>query len=81
MHIMEGYLDPIWCAVWFILAIPFIVLGARAIVKLMREHPEQKMTVALSGAFIFLLSSLKLPPRRVRAPIPQEPASLPSCTV
>ena len=61
MHIMEGYLDPIWCAVWFILAIPFIVLGARAIVRLMREHPEQKMTIALSGAFIFLLSSLKLP--------------------
>lgn len=61
MHIMEGYLDPLWCAVWFILAIPFIVFGARAIVKLMREHPEQKMTVALSGAFIFLLSSLKLP--------------------
>lgn len=61
MHIMEGYLDPIWCAVWFILAIPFVVFGARAIVKLMREHPEQKMTVALSGAFIFLLSSLKLP--------------------
>ena len=61
MHIMEGYLDPIWCAVWFILAIPFIVFGARAIVKLMREHPEQKMTVALSGAFIFLLSSMKLP--------------------
>ena len=61
MHIMEGYLDPIWCAVWFILAIPFIVIGARAIVKLMREHPEQKMTVALAGAFIFLLSSLKLP--------------------
>lgn len=61
MHIMEGYLDPIWCAVWFILAIPFIVFGARAIVRLMREHPEQKMTVALSGAFIFLLSSMKLP--------------------
>lgn len=61
MHIMEGYLDPIWCAVWFILAIPFVVMGARAVVKLMREHPEQKMTVALSGAFIFLLSSLKLP--------------------
>ena len=58
---MEGYLDPIWCAVWFILAIPFVVFGAKAIVKLMREHPEQKMTVALSGAFIFLLSSMKLP--------------------
>ena len=29
MHIMEGYLDPIWCAVWFILAIPFIVPKGR----------------------------------------------------
>ncbi|MBQ8373863.1 MAG: energy-coupling factor ABC transporter permease [Candidatus Methanomethylophilaceae archaeon] len=61
MHIMEGYLDPVWCALWFILAIPFVVFGARAVIKLMREHPEQKMTVALSGAFIFLLSSLKMP--------------------
>lgn len=61
MHIMEGFLDPIWCVVWFILAIPFVVLGAKKIIELMREHPEHKMTIALSGAFIFLLSSLKLP--------------------
>ena len=61
MHIMEGFLDPIWCAVWFVIAIPFVVLGAKKIVELVREHPEQKMTVALSGAFIFLLSSLKIP--------------------
>ena len=61
MHIMEGFLDPIWCVAWFILAIPFAVLGAKKIIELMREHPEHKMTIALSGAFIFLLSSLKLP--------------------
>ena len=61
MHIMEGFLDPIWCVVWFIIAIPFVVLGAKKIIELMREHPEHKMTIALSGAFIFLLSSLKLP--------------------
>ena len=61
MHIMDGFLDPIWCVVWFILAIPFVVLGAKKIIELMREHPEHKMTIALSGAFIFLLSSLKLP--------------------
>ena len=61
MHVMEGFLDPIWCVVWFALAIPFVVLGAKKIIELMREHPEHKMTVALSGAFIFLLSSLKLP--------------------
>ena len=61
MHIMEGFLDPIWCVVWFITAIPFVVLGAKKIIELMRDHPEHKMTIALSGAFIFLLSSLKLP--------------------
>ena len=61
MHIMEGFLDPIWCVAWFILAIPFVVLGAKKIIELMREQPEHKMTIALSGAFIFLLSSLKLP--------------------
>ncbi len=61
MHIMEGYLDPIWCAVWFVIAIPFVVLGAKKVMELVREHPEHKMTVALAGAFIFLLSSLKLP--------------------
>lgn len=61
MHIMEGYLPIEWCAVWFIVAIPFLVLGARKIIQIVRENPDQKMTVALSGAFIFLLSSLKLP--------------------
>ena len=61
MHIMEGFLDPIWCAVWFIIAIPFIVYGAKKVIDLMRDHPEHKMTIALSGAFIFLLSSLKIP--------------------
>ena len=54
MHIMEGYLDPIWCAVWFILAIPFIVFGARAIVKLMREHPEQKMIPVNTKNILFI---------------------------
>lgn len=61
MHIMEGYLDPLWCAVWFIVMIPFFVFGVIKLRKILAEHPEQKMTVALAGAFIFLLSSLKLP--------------------
>ena len=61
MHIMEGFLDPIWCVVWFIIAAPFVFLGAKKIIELIREHPEHKMTIALAGAFIFLLSSLKLP--------------------
>jgi cobalt/nickel transport system permease protein len=40
---------------------PFFIVGVIKLRKILREHPEQKMTVALSGAFIFLLSSLKLP--------------------
>ena len=61
MHIMEGYLEPVWCAVWFAVMIPFFVVGIMKLRKILREHPDQKMTVALSGAFIFLISSLKLP--------------------
>jgi len=61
MHIMEGYLEPLWCLVWFIVMIPFFYFGVVKIRQILREHPEQKMMVALSGAFIFLLSSLKLP--------------------
>jgi cobalt/nickel transport system permease protein len=41
--------------------IPFFVFGVIKLRKILAEHPEQKMTVALSGAFIFLISSLKLP--------------------
>lgn len=61
MHIMEGYLEPVWCAVWFAVMIPFFIVGIMKLRKILREHPDQKMTVALSGAFIFLISSLKLP--------------------
>ncbi|MCQ2078486.1 MAG: energy-coupling factor ABC transporter permease [archaeon] len=58
---MEGYLDPMWCIIWFIVMIPFFAFGLKKLLFILREHPDQKMIVALSGAFIFLLSSLKLP--------------------
>ncbi len=61
MHIMEGYLDPIWCLVWFIVMAPFFYFGVVKLRQILRDHPDQKMMVALSGAFIFLISSLKLP--------------------
>jgi len=61
MHIMEGYLELSWCAVWFAVMLPFFLFGIYKLRMIISEHPEQKMVVALSGAFIFLLSSLKLP--------------------
>ena len=61
MHIMEGYLPLIWCIFWYLVSIPFVVYGVLQIKKIFDEHPEQKMILAVSGAFIFILSSLKMP--------------------
>lgn len=58
---MEGYLPWQWCLVWFVIALPIVFFGINKITQIIRENPEQKMIIALSGAFIFLLSSLKLP--------------------
>jgi cobalamin biosynthesis protein CbiM len=61
MHIMEGFLPLGWAMFWFAVSMPVVVWGFLSIRKLFREHPEMKMSVAVSGAFIFVLSSLKLP--------------------
>ncbi len=58
---MEGFLPPLWCLFWFLVSIPFVFWGVRKIKVIFREHPEQKLVLAVSGAFVFVLSSLKLP--------------------
>jgi cobalt/nickel transport system permease protein len=61
VHIMEGFLPFEWCLFWFILSIPVIVYGIYKIKKITEETPEAKSLIAVSGAFIFVLSSLKIP--------------------
>lgn len=61
MHIMEGFLPPIWCLVWWIIMIPVVGYGIYQIRKITDEHPETKSLLAVSGAFMFVLSSLKMP--------------------
>lgn len=61
MHIMEGFLPPIWCAVWFVISIPVVIYGIYQIKKVSERIPESKSLLAVSGAFMFVLSSLKLP--------------------
>ncbi len=61
MHIMEGFLPPVWCVSWGVLTIPFIGMGLFSIQRTVREYPRLKMLLALSGAFTFVLSALKLP--------------------
>ncbi|PWA12207.1 cobalamin biosynthesis protein CbiM [Pueribacillus theae] len=61
MHIMEGFLPLGWAVFWWVVTIPFIVLGLRSIKAKIRENPEVKTMLGLSGAFAFVLSALKIP--------------------
>jgi len=61
MHIMEGFLPPLWAAIWFAVAIPFWVVGLRRINRLIAEKPETRLLLGLAGAFAFVLSALKIP--------------------
>ena len=61
MHIMEGFLPWYWCVFWYALALPVIAYGVIQIKKITEEHPESKPLLAVSGAFMFILSSLKMP--------------------
>jgi len=61
MHIMEGYLPVEWAILWTIIALPIVAYGIYRLSKITKEHPEAKPLLALMGAFIFILSALKLP--------------------
>jgi cobalt/nickel transport system permease protein len=61
MHIMEGYLPPLWAGFWWLVFIPFFLLGLRALAKITAIDPELKLLLALAGAFTFVLSALKIP--------------------
>lgn len=61
MHIMEGFLPTPWWQIWFALSIPVILFGIHKLNKLVNEKREILPLLAVAGAFIFVLSSLKLP--------------------
>jgi len=61
MHIMEGFLPPAWCLFWTLAAAPFLIAGFLKIKSIVARQPEAKMLLAFAGAFIFVLSALKLP--------------------
>jgi cobalt/nickel transport system permease protein len=61
MHIMEGFLPLPWCAFWFALSLPVVAYGAYRMKKMMKANRDVLPLLAVSGAFIFVLSSLKMP--------------------
>lgn len=61
MHIAEGFLPVTHAVGWFVVSTPFVVHGARAVIKESKERPESRLLLAAAGAFTFVLSSIKLP--------------------
>ncbi len=61
MHIAEGFLPPLHAAAWTVAATPFVIHGARAVVREIRERPDSRLLLAAAGAFTFVLSAIKLP--------------------
>ncbi len=61
MHIMEGYLPPVFCIAWGAVCIPFVTAGIMRMNNLLKEDRRRMVILAIAGAFTFILSALKLP--------------------
>ncbi|XGW00607.1 MAG: energy-coupling factor ABC transporter permease [Leptolyngbya sp. BL-A-14] len=61
MHIAEGFLPVQWAAFWWVVSLPFFLVGLRSLTRITKQNPELKLLLALAGAFTFVLSALKIP--------------------
>jgi len=61
VHIAEGFLPHPWWELWYLLAIPFLLLGLHKLNRIFNHRPDTKPLLALAGAFIFVFSALKIP--------------------
>ena len=61
MHIMEGYLPAGYCVAWGLICLPFLIAGFFSLKNKVKENRRNLMLIAMSGAFIFVISSLKIP--------------------
>lgn len=61
MHIMEGFLPPLWASFWFAVVTPFWIIGFRRLRTLVNDKPELRLLLSFAAAFTFVLSALKLP--------------------
>ena len=61
MHIMEGYLPAPYCIAWGVICLPFLITGFFSIKKTFTKSRKSITLLAMAGAFIFVISSLKIP--------------------
>ena len=61
MHIAEGFLPKEWAGFWTIIFAPFLISGFRKLKRQTDLIPKSKMLFAVVCAFVFILSSFKIP--------------------
>ena len=61
MHIMEGYLPPAFCIAWGVICLPFLLAGFFTLRNTVKKNRRALTLIAISGAFVFVISSLKIP--------------------
>ncbi|MDN6110873.1 MAG: cobalt ECF transporter S component CbiM [Enterobacterales bacterium] len=61
MHIMEGFLPPMWAIGWWLIFLPVLGAGIVRLRHIVQQDSNQKVLLALCCAFIFVLSALKIP--------------------
>lgn len=61
MHIMEGYLPPSFCELWGAVCLPVLAVGVISIRRIAKERRKAMLLLAMAGAFVFVISSLKIP--------------------
>lgn len=58
---MEGFLPVSWCLLWWLAALPCLALGIRELRRVLSRDREALPLLGMTGGFVFILSSLKLP--------------------
>ena len=61
MHIMEGFLPVRHAVAWYAVSTPFVLTGVRSLKRIVKEQPGARLLLGAAGAFVFVLSALKLP--------------------
>ncbi len=61
MHIMEGALPASFCIAWGVVCLPFLWAGFGSIKRSLSANRRALPLLAMAGAFVFVISSLKIP--------------------
>ncbi|MCF8020507.1 MAG: energy-coupling factor ABC transporter permease [Vallitaleaceae bacterium] len=61
MHIMEGFLPKAYALFWWVLYMPFLIMGMMKLKKGLEKGHDNKLLIGLVAAFTFCISALKIP--------------------